>query len=360
MSDVSCDEVWTADGYRIRVDERGGTRYYKREAAEALRDALSSVLNWLKPVLHFDRAEVRRLVEQSIEDNIRLEPVPWDPVPLIIRFDDRPRRSQSVGVARLRNNLPAIIEQMSGLIREVDRLQDYIATRFRNASAMERALTEWVSASDAPASSANRGEASVWLARYSQAEDELRKVARALPKAPLPTVVERAQQLERPQLRSAQPRASVRMRHRRQRRPDVKHLIAIFIAMTACGDSPLDPPPPVDQSCDLHVSTLESKLGPNGWVRMSARAVYTCSRGGIYPASIRVFDAVDHFPANFVTEHSTYALCNSVVDFEFYTFPEDVAHLAVDAFMEVPPSTSPDLEKGLYCESAEYPWRSDL
>jgi len=40
-------------------------------------------------------------------------------------------------------------------------------------------------------------------------------------------------------------------------------------------------------------------------------------------------------------------------EFEFYTFPGDMTHLVVDAYMEVPPSTSPDLEKGNYTTLAD-------
>jgi hypothetical protein len=143
----------------------------------------------------------------------------------------------------------------------------------------------------------------------------------------------------------------------------MRHELAICIlTVAACGDSPLTPPPPVDQTCELHVSMLGAQPGAGyqgGWVKMGARVVYTCSRLGLYPASIRVFDGVDRTPF-FFTDHSTYALCNEAVDFDFYVFPEDVTHLAVDAFMEVPPSAPPREEKGLYCESPEFPWRSDL
>lgn len=76
--------------------------------------------------------ECQRLVKECREDDTKMDRAPWNCMPLIIRFhaDDRPRFSNAFGVARLRNNLSAIVAQLEAslaMASEIAFLRDQLA-----------------------------------------------------------------------------------------------------------------------------------------------------------------------------------------------------------------------------------------
>lgn len=80
--------------------------------------------------------ECARLVTEAREDDARMPPAPWDTLPLIVRLhrDDTPRAWVSYGVARMRNNLPTIADQLEAACAEVERLRAAIVKIVRVAS----------------------------------------------------------------------------------------------------------------------------------------------------------------------------------------------------------------------------------
>lgn len=62
----------------------------------------------------YDPTTAARLIAEAREDDDRMEPAPWDCLPLIVKLyaDDQPLGSNAFGIARTRNNLRALADQL--------------------------------------------------------------------------------------------------------------------------------------------------------------------------------------------------------------------------------------------------------
>lgn len=84
----------------------------------------------------YDSALCMRLIAEAREDDARMTDAPWDCVPLVVRHfaDVRPTGADAFGVARQRNNLSALADQLEAARAEIDRMRPVVeaAERYRD------------------------------------------------------------------------------------------------------------------------------------------------------------------------------------------------------------------------------------
>lgn len=92
----------------------------------------------------YDAAESARLVAEAREDDARMTPVPWDCVPLIVRHfvDVRPTGADAFGVARTRNNLSSIADQLEAAVAEAEHSEGWRMQCAANERGMQRLTAE--------------------------------------------------------------------------------------------------------------------------------------------------------------------------------------------------------------------------
>lgn len=73
----------------------------------------------------WDPEAAKRRVAQLREDDARMTPGPWDCIPLVVRLysNVRPLASDSIHVARLRNNAESLADLLEAAMVEIERLR---------------------------------------------------------------------------------------------------------------------------------------------------------------------------------------------------------------------------------------------
>jgi hypothetical protein len=103
-----------------------------------------------------DRAEINRIIRECREDDARMTPGPWvtnadilyhesedDGTIALANFLGESMDCEDVAVARVRNNLPAIISTLNGLLFEVDRLAADAERLRADLKERRQVLNEW-------------------------------------------------------------------------------------------------------------------------------------------------------------------------------------------------------------------------
>lgn len=136
----------TARGWRIVVPLGGGETSLTEAEATKLRDELSTALgSGARSTATYNPDEVERLVREAREDDARMTPGPWLASVDTVRLRDgsmladmmlRNRRPEDApAIARQRNNLAAMADQLEAARREIDSLT--AAARLSRSGAAE-------------------------------------------------------------------------------------------------------------------------------------------------------------------------------------------------------------------------------